>query len=61
MEVEKRVFSDAHQTVAVIVHDMRRVFKLHEVFLVTLGTLVNGFGPWLVKLLAGAALAACSS
>jgi hypothetical protein len=27
----------------------RRILRLHEVGLVVSGTLINGFGPWLIR------------
>lgn len=45
------VINDAHLITRDIIEQRKRVFKLHEIILVVGGTLVNGFGSWLVGLL----------
>jgi hypothetical protein len=49
VEIVDEAIAGAHQGVREIINERKRVFKLHEVVLVTAGTLVNGFGPWVVK------------
>lgn len=48
-ELEERVYSDAEKEIATELDRRRRVFKIHEVSLVILGTLTNGFGEWVLR------------
>ncbi|MBV8634918.1 MAG: hypothetical protein JO002_10545 [Burkholderiaceae bacterium] len=44
-----KILEDSHGVVEEIIDDRRRVFKIHEIILVIVGTLINGFGPWIAK------------
>lgn len=48
--LENAVYESAKSDIGEVIEERRRVFKLHEVALVVAGTLVNGFGEWLMKL-----------
>jgi hypothetical protein len=45
----QRIFAEANSQVGVLIDERRRVFKLHEVTLVIVGTVVNGFGEWALR------------
>lgn len=48
--LEGAVYESAKSGIGELIEERRRVFKLHEVTLVVAGTLMNGFGEWLIKL-----------
>lgn len=47
--VEGSVYDSAQKELGELIKNRRRLFKLHEVVIVIYGTLLNGFGEWLVK------------
>jgi cobalamin biosynthesis protein CobD/CbiB len=49
-ELEDAVYASANEDIDSLIEQRRRIFKLHEVALVVVGTLTNGFGEWLMKL-----------
>lgn len=48
LSAELDVYQSAMVDMADLIDERRRVFKAFEVALVIIGTVVNGFGPWLV-------------
>ena len=46
--LEDAIYASAKDNIAVLMNERRWVFKLHEVGIVIFGTLLNGFGQWLV-------------
>jgi len=47
--LESAVYDSAKRDIAVLMNERRWIFKLHEVGIVIYGTLLNGFGEWLIK------------
>lgn len=47
--LEDAIYSSAKEDVAVLMNERRWAFKLHEVGIVIFGTLLNGFGQWLLE------------
>ena len=45
---ERELASNVPDNLTPMFRKRRRILRLHEVALVVGGTLVNGFGPWLV-------------
>lgn len=48
--LRETIYRETQSEIAALIDQRRRVFKLHEVGIVVAGTLVNGFGEWLLKL-----------
>lgn len=48
--LRKEIYGEIQSEIASLIDQHRRVFKLHEVGIVVAGTLVNGFGEWILKL-----------
>jgi hypothetical protein len=47
--LEDAIYDSAKEDIAVLMNERRWLFKLHEVGIVVYGTLLNGFGEWLIK------------
>ncbi|GAA5012964.1 hypothetical protein GCM10025794_01160 [Massilia kyonggiensis] len=48
-EVLETVLKDSAGIIAELIDKRRRAFKIHELILVIVGTLINGFGPFIAK------------
>ena len=48
LTAELDVYQSAASEIAELIEERRRVFKMYEITLVVVGTVVNGFGPWLI-------------
>jgi hypothetical protein len=46
---EAEIESNVHDNITPVLKKQRRVLRVHEVTLVIAGTLINGFGPWLLR------------
>jgi hypothetical protein len=51
LAAELDVYQSAIYDIAELIDERRRAFKVYEISLVIVGTLVNGFGPWLISYL----------
>lgn len=49
-KLKEQIYSEMNSMVEEIYQERARVFKMHEVAIVIVGTLLNGFGEWLMKL-----------
>lgn len=49
-ELEQQIRKEMLEQMGTLLEDRKRMFKLHEVLLVVIGTFLNGFGDWLVCL-----------
>ena len=47
--LESKIYDSVKEDIAVLMNERRWRFKLHEVGIVIYGTLLNGFGEWLLK------------
>lgn len=47
--LEDAVYQSAKDEIAVLMNERRWILKLHEVAIVVAGTLLNGFGEWIMK------------
>lgn len=47
--LEDVIYQSAKDDIAVLINERRWIFKLHEVAIVIAGTLLNGFGEWIMK------------
>ena len=45
----QEIAGEATSQIGILIDERRRVFKLHEVTLVIVGTVVNGFGEWALR------------
>lgn len=49
--LRNKIYAEAQSEIASLIDERRRVFKLHEVAIVIVGTLLNGFGEWIMKVI----------
>ena len=49
-QLRAKVYAEMNVEVEELIQERARVFKMHEVVIVIAGTLINGFGEWLIKL-----------
>lgn len=50
-DVHQQSESDAIAIIEDLINQQKRLFKFHEILLVVIGTLINGFGPLVTRLL----------
>jgi hypothetical protein len=49
-QLKEKIYSEAYSETEELIQERARIFKMHEVIIVIAGTLLNGFGEWLMKL-----------
>lgn len=50
-ELKDKVYALTREAIEGEIQSLQRVFKIHELILVVVGTVLNGFGEWIIKIL----------
>ena len=48
--MQNAIYAEARAEIEPLIQQRRRIFKLHEILIVISGTLLNGFGSWLITI-----------